>query len=99
MAVRRMDHVGIIVEDMDAAVGFFTELGLERAGGAEVEGAWVDRITAVKGVRSEIVMLKTPDGHNQVELAKFHAPGAVTGAADAPSNALGIRHVTFLVTD
>lgn len=99
MAIERMDHVGIVVEDIEAAKAFFLELGLELDGGAEVEGAWVDRVVGLEGVRSEVAMLATPDGNSRIELAKFHAPPGPSGDPHAPSNAPGIRHVTFAVDD
>ncbi len=80
-------------------MAFFTELGLELHGETSVEGEWVDRIVGLEGVRSQIVMLRTPDGHSRVELSKFHTPTANGGYGEAPSNAAGIRHVAFLVDD
>jgi catechol 2,3-dioxygenase-like lactoylglutathione lyase family enzyme len=97
MTVQRMDHVGIIVEDLADAVAFFVELGLELEGETSVEGDWVDRIVGLGGVRTQIAMLRTPDGHGRIELAKFHAPSSEGRYERAPSNALGIRHVTFAV--
>ena len=95
-----MDHVGVVVEDLAAAKAFFLELGLEARGEAQqVEGGWVDRILGVEGVRSEIVMLQTPDGHGRLELSKFHSPAGPDGDRHAPSNAPGLRHVTFAVDD
>jgi catechol 2,3-dioxygenase-like lactoylglutathione lyase family enzyme len=95
-----MDHVGIVVEDLTAAKAFFVELGLELQGEASVEGDWVDRVIGLEGVRSEIVMLQTPDGHARIELSKFHTPPPRGGGdLPAPANALGIRHVTFAVED
>lgn len=99
MAIKRMEHVGIVVEDLAAATDFFVELGLERRGGAEVGGEWVDRVIGLEGVQAEIAMLQTPDGGAQVELSQFHAPEGVRGEESPPSNALGIRHVSFLVED
>jgi catechol 2,3-dioxygenase-like lactoylglutathione lyase family enzyme len=99
MTVERMDHVGIVVDDLAAATAFFVELGLERQGEGPVEGGWVDRVVGLEGVRAEIAMLETPDGHGRVELAKFHAPSSPGGNRDAPANAPGIRHVTFAVDD
>ena len=99
MAIQRMDHVGIVVEDLEAATAFFVELGLELEGEASVEGGWVDRIVGLEGVRAEIAMMETPDGHGRLELAKFHAPSSPAGDRDAPANAPGIRHVTFAVDD
>jgi catechol 2,3-dioxygenase-like lactoylglutathione lyase family enzyme len=99
MTVQRMDHVGIVVDDLVDAVAFFVELGLELQGEAPVEGEWVDRVVGLVGVRAQIVMLQTPDGHGRVELAKFHTPSSDDGSQRAPANALGIRHVTFAVDD
>ena len=99
MTVQRMDHVGIVVGDLPAATAFFVELGLELQGEAQVEGGWVDRVVGLEGVRAEIAMLQTPDGHGRVELARFHAPAGVGGERHAPANAPGIRHVTFAVDD
>ncbi len=94
-----MDHVGIVVDDLAAATEFFVELGLELQGEAAVEGRSVDRVVGLDGVRAEIAMLQTPDGHGRVELAKFHSPSAQGGDRQAPANAPGIRHVTFAVED
>jgi catechol 2,3-dioxygenase-like lactoylglutathione lyase family enzyme len=99
MTVQRMDHVGIVVDDLAAATAFFLELGLELQGESPVQGAWVDRVVGLEGVRAEIAMLQTPDGHGRVELAKFHAPPAEGGDPNAPANAPGIRHITFAVDD
>jgi catechol 2,3-dioxygenase-like lactoylglutathione lyase family enzyme len=92
-----MDHVGVIVDDLPAAIAFFTELGLELDGEARVEGPWVDRIVGLDGVQSDIAMMRTPDGRSRLELCKFQRPAARAGDARAPANALGIRHVTFMV--
>ena len=97
MTIKRMDHVGIIVDDLEAATAFFVELGLEVEGKAAVEGDSVDRVVGLDGVRSNIVMLLTPDGHSRIELAKFQTPVGPKGDPHTPSNALGIRHVTFAV--
>lgn len=94
-----MDHVGIVVEDLDAATGFFVELGLELQGSGPVQGRWVDRVVGLDGVRAEIVMLRTPDGAVRVELAKFDSPRADAGELREPANAPGIRHVAFAVDD
>jgi catechol 2,3-dioxygenase-like lactoylglutathione lyase family enzyme len=99
MMIQRMDHVGIVVEDLTAAIEFFVELGLELRGGGPVEGEWVDRVVGLEGVRAEIAMLQTPDGHGRVELAKFHSPSSEGGGGAAPANAPGIRHITFAVED
>jgi catechol 2,3-dioxygenase-like lactoylglutathione lyase family enzyme len=99
MTIQRMDHVGIIVDDLAEAVAFFVELGLELQGEAQVEGDWVDRVVALEGVRAQIAMLQTPDGHGRLELSKFHTPSAEGGYQRAPANASGIRHVAFAVDD
>jgi catechol 2,3-dioxygenase-like lactoylglutathione lyase family enzyme len=99
MAIERMEHVGIVVDDLAAATAFFAELGLEPQGDASVEGGWVDRVVGLEGVRSEIVMMETPDGQGRVELAKFHSPAGPDGDPQAPANAPGIRHLTFSVDD
>lgn len=99
MTVQRMDHVGIVVEDLADAVAFFVEVGLELHGEAPVEGDWVDRIVGLDGVRAQIAMLQTPDGHGRVELTKFHTPSTDGGHQRAPANASGIRHVAFAVDD
>lgn len=99
MAIQRMDHVGIVVNDLAAAVEFFEELGLEKGGRHEVEGAMVDRIIGLKGARSELTFMQTPDGHSRLELTKFLSPPAAEGNPDAPANKPGIRHLTFAVDD
>ena len=99
MTIQRMDHVGIVVDDLAAATAFFVELGLKLQGEASVEGGWVDRVVGLEGVRSEIAMLETPDGHGRLELSKFHAPPGRGGDRHAPANTPGIRHVTFAVDD
>ena len=99
MTVQRMDHVGVVVEDLEAATAFFVELGLRRQGEASVGGDWVDRIIGLEGVRSRIVMLETPDGHNRLELSKFETPPARAADPHAPSNTLGLRHLAFAVDD
>jgi catechol 2,3-dioxygenase-like lactoylglutathione lyase family enzyme len=99
MAIQRMDHVGVIVEDLAAATEFFVQLGLEVEGEGSVEGEWADRIVGLDGMRTDLVMLKAPDGHGRLELAKFHSPPAEGGDGHAPANALGIRHVAFVVED
>ena len=95
-----MDSVGIVVEDMKAAIAFFTELGLKLEGETTVEGEWVDRTIGLDGVRSDIAMMRTPDGHSKLELAKYHAPKA--GSAEPenpPPNTLGLHRVMFAVDD
>ena len=100
MAIERMHHVGVIVDDLEAATEFFVRVGLQPDGSGSVEGDEVDRIVGLHGVRSDLVMMKTPDGHSRVELVKFNAP-AYEGhqADDAPSNEPGIRHLAFAVDD
>jgi catechol 2,3-dioxygenase-like lactoylglutathione lyase family enzyme len=99
MTIQRMDHVGIVVDDLADAVAFFVELGLELHGEAPVEGDWVDRIIGLDGVRAQIAMLQTPDGNGRVELSEFHAPSSDDGYQRAPANAAGIRHISFAVED
>ena len=99
MTVRRMEHVGIVVDDLADAVEFFTTLGLELEGETTVEGDWVDRVVGLEDVRSQIVMLRTPDGHGRVELAKFHSPPTDRCERLAPANVPGIRHILFSVDD
>jgi catechol 2,3-dioxygenase-like lactoylglutathione lyase family enzyme len=99
LAIQRMDHVGIVVDDLAAAIEFFVQLGLELDGEGRVEGDWVDRIVGLEDVRAELAMLQTPDGHGRLELVKFHSPSAQGDDRDAPANAPGIRHVTFAVED
>jgi catechol 2,3-dioxygenase-like lactoylglutathione lyase family enzyme len=94
-----MDHVGIVVDDLAAATAFFVELGLELQGESPVQGGWVDRVVGLEGVRANIAMLQTPDGHGRIELAKFDAPSGPGGEEHAPANAPGIRHITFAVDD
>jgi hypothetical protein len=89
--IKRMDNVGIVVDDLKAAIAFFVELGLELEGEMAVEGSWVDRCVGLDGVRSNIAMLRTPDGHGGLELIKFQAPRATTAEPNAPVNTLGIR--------
>jgi catechol 2,3-dioxygenase-like lactoylglutathione lyase family enzyme len=96
----RMDNVLIVVEDMEAAKAFFIELGMEIEGEMTVEGPWVDSTVGLKGVRSDIVLLRTPDGQGRVELSKFQTPAAIKlEPAPAPSNALGLRRIMFAVTE
>jgi catechol 2,3-dioxygenase-like lactoylglutathione lyase family enzyme len=99
MTVERMDNVGIVVEDLDAAIGFFTELGLEFEGRAPIEGAWADGVTGLPGMRAEIAMMRTPDGHGRIELSRFLAPPAAADHRDAQVNALGYLRVMFTVGD
>ena len=100
MTVHRMDNVGIVFDDLAAAISFFVELGLELEGEMPVEGRWVDRVVGLDGVRVDIAMMRTPDGHGRIELDKFHTPTAVRAEPeDAPVNTLGIRRIMFAVDD
>jgi catechol 2,3-dioxygenase-like lactoylglutathione lyase family enzyme len=99
MTIQRMEHVGIVVDDLAAATAFFVELGLELQGEWPVEGDWVDRIVGLEGVRAEAAMLETPDGHGRLELVRFHAPSGRGGDRHAPANTPGIRHLAFAVDD
>ena len=94
-----MDNVGIVVDDLAGAIAFFVELGLELEGEATVEGPLVDRVVGLEGVRSDIAMLRTPDGHSRVELSKFHTPAAVGAEPNAPVNRLGMGRIMFAVDD
>lgn len=98
MTIKRMDHVSVVVDDLEAAVAFFTMLGMTVEGEARVQGPWVDRINALEGVQVDIVMMRTPDGHGRLELTRFHNPQLVDiEPAIAPPNALGLRSVMFEV--
>jgi len=93
-----MDHVGVVVDDLDAAIEFFVQVGLEPKGRGSVDGAWVDRIVGLEGVRADLVFMQTPDGHSRLELTRFRSPTHEEDGA-APANAPGIRHLTFAVDD
>ena len=98
MTIKRLDHISVVVDDLDSAIDFFTTLGLSVAGRARVGGPWVDRINALEGIQIDIVMMRTPDGHGQLELTKFLSPELVPlEPAVAPPNALGLRSVMFTV--
>jgi catechol 2,3-dioxygenase-like lactoylglutathione lyase family enzyme len=98
MTIRRMDNVLIVVDDIEAVKAFFAELGMELEGETTVEGPSVDRVVGLDGVRADIAMLRTPDGHGRVELTKFHTPPAVRAEPEnAPANTLGIRRIMFAV--
>jgi catechol 2,3-dioxygenase-like lactoylglutathione lyase family enzyme len=99
MTIQRMDYVGIVVEDLADAVAFFLELGLELEGEGSVEGEWVGRIIGLDGVRAQIAMLQTPDGHSRLELTEFHTPSTDSDYERAAANVPGIRHVSFAVGD
>ena len=98
MTIKRMDHVSIIVDDLPAAISFFTTLGMELVGQMPVEGRWVDRLNGLEGVQVDIAMMRTPDGHSQVELTRFRSPALVaTEPANDPPNTLGLRQIMFAV--
>ncbi len=99
MTVRRMDNVGIVVEDLDVAITFFTELGLVLEGRMPVEGEWAGRVTGLHGQRVEIAMMRTPDGHGRIELSRFDAPAIASDHRTAPVNSLGYLRVMFAVDD
>ena len=99
MALKRMDNVGIVVEDLDATIEFFRELGLELEGRAMVEGEWAGRVTGLGDQRVEIAMMRTPDGHSRLELSRFLAPRVVADHRNAPVNALGYLRIMFAVDD
>jgi len=95
--VRRLEHVGVIVDDLEAATTFFLDLGLEREGATTVQGEWVDNIVGLKDVRADVVVVRTADGSGKLELAKFHTPADTEGPQASAANRLGIRHILFLV--
>lgn len=99
MAVKQMHHVGVVVTDLEAAIEFFVELGLERGATFEVGSAAVDRIVGLENARSELTFMQTPDGHSRLELTKFLSPPAPDGDPQVPPNAPGLRHLTFSVDD
>ena len=99
MTVKRMDNVGIVVEDLDATIEFFKELGLTLEGRAPIEGKWADSVTGLRGQRVEIAMMRTPDGHGRLELCRFLAPKVAEDHRRAPVNALGYLRVMFTVVD
>ena len=95
-----MDNVAIVVDDLDSAVAFFTELGMELEGKAQIQGRWADRTVGLDGVRSDIVMMRTPDGQSKLELTKYHTPAAAdAGPQNPPPNTLGLHRVMFAVDD
>jgi catechol 2,3-dioxygenase-like lactoylglutathione lyase family enzyme len=100
MSLKRMDHVSVVVDDLEAAKAFFVELGLELDGEAPIEGRWVDRVNALDGVLVDIAMMRTPDGHGRLELTKFRTPAAISAEPkNAPPNTLGLRSIMFAVDD
>jgi catechol 2,3-dioxygenase-like lactoylglutathione lyase family enzyme len=100
MTIRALHHVSVVVEDLEAAQEFFGALGMELEGEAPIEGAWVDRVNALAGVRVDIAMMRTPDGHSRLELTTFHSPAVVTPQPEnALGNTLGLRSLMFAVDD
>jgi catechol 2,3-dioxygenase-like lactoylglutathione lyase family enzyme len=100
VTLQRTDNVLVVVDDLEAAKAFFAELGMELEGEATNAGPWVDRVVGLDGVRSDLAMMRTPDGHGRVELAKFHTPPTVRAEPEgAPANTLGIRRIMFAVDD
>src|SRR5687767_9024564 len=99
MALKRMDNVGIVVESLDTAISFFTELGMKLEGRATVEGEWAGRVTGLGSQRVEIAMMVTPDGHSRLELSRFLTPPIISDHRTAPVNALGYLRVMFAVED
>ena len=97
--IQRMDHVGVVVTDLQAAVAFFVELGLELEMEGAAEGPWVDQVVGLDNVRVDIAFVRTPDGHSRLELTKFHNPEATTAEPNAPANTLGLRRIMFAVDD
>jgi catechol 2,3-dioxygenase-like lactoylglutathione lyase family enzyme len=99
MTIKRMDNVGIVVEDMDTVISFFTELGLDLEGRMTIEGDWAERVTGLRDMRCEIAMMVTPDGHSRLELSRFEAPPMMSDHRNAPVNAFGYLRVMFTVED
>ncbi|HEU5106107.1 MAG TPA: VOC family protein [Solirubrobacterales bacterium] len=100
MAIKRLDNVLIVVEDLEAVKAFFAELGMEPEGETTVEGQWAGSVIGLDDVRADIAMMRTPDGHSRIELTRFHTPPAVRAEPeDAPTNALGLRRIMFTVDD
>ena len=99
MAIKRMDNVGIVVEDLDATIDFFRDLGLELEGRAMIEGEWAGRVTGLGDQHVEIAMMRTPDGHSRLELSRFLRPAVIADHRNAPVNALGYLRVMFAVDD
>lgn len=100
MTIQRMHHVSIVVDDLESAIVFFVELGMELEGKAPIEGPWVDRVNGLDGVRVDIAMMRTPDGHDRLELTKFHHPKVVSAEPEnALGNTLGLRSIMFTVDD
>jgi len=97
--IERMDNIGIVVDDLPAAIAWFVAIGLELEGEATVEGPLVDQLVGLEGVRSDVAMLRTPDGHGRIELSKFRSPSAVSSEPDPPVNRLGMGRIMFAVDD
>jgi catechol 2,3-dioxygenase-like lactoylglutathione lyase family enzyme len=98
-SIQSLENVGIVVEDLAAVKAFFVELGLEQVGETEVTGEWVDRVVGLEGVRCELCILQTPDGHGRLEVMRFKSPAARKSDTNAPPNTLGIRRLAFSVDD
>src|SRR6184192_1118825 len=99
MAVKRMDNVGIVVDDLDATIAFFRELGLELEGQTTIEGDWAERVTGLHPMRVQIAMMRTPDGHSRLEISRFLTPPTIADHRNAPVNALGYLRIMFAVDD
>ena len=99
MTIQRLDNVGIVVDDLEAAIAFFVEIGMELEGRAQIEGLWADRTVGLDGVRSDIAMMRTPDGHSKLELTRYHTPAASGAERELPPNTLGLHRVMFAVDD
>ena len=100
MTIKRMDNIGIIVDDLEAVIDFFRDLGLELEGQQAVEGRWVDQVIGLEGVRVDMAMMRVPGGQGRIELSKFHTPAAISAEPkNAPVNTLGIRRIMFAVDD
>ena len=97
--VIRMDNVAIVVDDLNEAVAFFAELGLQHEGAAAIQGPWADQTVGLDGIRSDIVLMRTPDGHGRVELTKYHAPAPLSAGENPSPNTLGLHRVMFAVDD
>lgn len=100
MTIQRMDNVGIVFDDLEAAVAFFAELGMEVEGRAQIAGKFADQTVGLDGIRCDVAMLRTPDGHGRLELAKYHTPAAISTQPNVlPPNTLGLHRVMFAVSD
>ena len=99
MTILRMDNVAIVVDDLQAAVVFFAELGMETEGGTHIEGSWASHIVGLADLHCEIAMMRTPDGHSRIELTKYHSPEAVGAGQRIPPNTLGLHRLMFAVDD